>query len=90
MAHFQIHEEVRAGKLGDWQLCFQYGEWYYDPDQGMPVAKHSGYRFIWRRPDGTMQGARGQARLLPDLITILLGKAAQEGWYPIPPAPVPT
>lgn len=82
MAYFHILEEVRNGNPGDWQLCFQFGVYKYDPDQDTDVSQESGYRFIWRRKNGHLQGARGQARLMPDLITILLGKAAEEGWYP--------
>lgn len=85
MAHFSIIKEVRTGKPNDWQLCFQYGIYVYDPDADT-VPSEAGYRFIWRRPNGQLQGARGQARLMPDWITILLGKAAEGGWYPAPPA----
>ncbi len=86
MAHFSIHREVRLFEEGDWQLCFQYGVYEYDPEQGKPADQEAGYRFIWRRPNGQLQGARGQARLEPAWITILLGKAAGAGWYPVPPS----
>lgn len=101
MAHFEILKEVRhpdpndttnpASKSKDrqldWQICFQYGIYQYDPEPNTttPVFRETGYRFIWRRPNGNLQGARGQARLLPEWITILLGKAALNGWYPNPP-----
>jgi len=85
MAHFRILEEVRTGQAGDWQLCFHFGVYEYDPDQNTDVPSQEGYRFIWRRPNGQLQGARGQARLEPRLITMLLGKAAEAGWYPDPP-----
>lgn len=85
MAHFHIAKEVRVGPTGDWQLCFQYGTYEYDPNPDESITTEKGYRFIWRRPNGQLQGARGQARLDPDLITILLGDAAKGGWYPIPP-----
>ena len=41
----------------------------------------NGYRFIWRRPDGTLQGARGQARI-PSIANILelTAKALKAGW----------
>ncbi len=88
MAHYHILQEVRTFEPGDWQLCFQYGVYEYDPDVvGARSKMEFGYRFIWRRPNGQLQGARGQARLEPDLMTILFGKAAAEGWYPTPPNP---
>ena len=89
MAHFHILHEVKHdfGKPNDWQLCFQYGIYVYDQDQNTHVPKEEGYRFIWRRPNGQLQGARGQARLMPDWISLLIGKATIAGWYPHPPAP---
>jgi hypothetical protein len=86
MAHYHIQREVRLFEAGDWQLCFHWGEYEYDPEQGQASERESGYRFIWRRPNGQLQGARGQARLMPEWITILLGEAARQGWYPNPPA----
>lgn len=86
MAYYRILREVRLFDPGDWQLCFQFGTYEYDPGQDTSVPSEDGYRFIWRRPNGQLQGARGQARLMPNWITILLGKAADEGWYPLPPS----
>jgi hypothetical protein len=85
MAHFICLNEVRTPGEDGWELCFQYGVYVYDPDATGKEPKEIGYRFIWRRPNGQLQGARGQARLEPELITILLGKAAGEEWYPVPP-----
>lgn len=85
MASYRILREVRLSSPGEWQLCFQFGIYEYDPDQDGPSKTEEGYRFIWRRPNGQLQGARGQARLTPAWITTLLGKAAEEGWYPLPP-----
>jgi hypothetical protein len=94
MAHFDIAREVmyEPANSGGWRLCFQYGMYEYDPEQNTALPRDAGFRFIWRRPPevpgerGHLQGARGQARL-PDAkaITILLGKAAEAGWYPTPP-----
>lgn len=41
----------------------------------------NGYRFIWRRPDGSLQPARGQARI-PSIAVIdeLIRNARNEGW----------
>ncbi len=86
MANFHIEHEVRLFQPSGWQLCFQYGEYVYDPDQETLVDREHGYRFIWRKPNGHLQGARGQARLMPSWITILLGKAAEAGWYPKEPS----
>src|ERR1700688_2683620 len=85
MALYKILREVRLFEPGDWQLCFQFGTYEYDPGQDTATTSEDGYRFIWRRPNGQLQGARGQARLMPEWITILLGRAAEEGWYPLPP-----
>jgi hypothetical protein len=90
VAHFHILSEVRTFEPGTWQLCFQYGVYEYDADDSQSRPPEAGYRFIWRRPNGQLQGARGQARLEPELITMLLGMAASEGWYPRPPAPGPS
>ena len=47
-----VLNEVRVGKENEWQLCFQYCRYEYgDKDN----SEDNGYRFIWRRPDGTMQ-----------------------------------
>jgi hypothetical protein len=85
MTSYRILREVRLFSPGEWQLCFQFGTYEYDPDQESPAKTEDGYRFIWRRPNGQLQGARGQARLTPAWITTLLGKAAEAGWYPLPP-----
>lgn len=42
----------------DWNLCFQKVIYHYDD-----AKQQKGYRFIWRRPDGSLQAARGQARI---------------------------
>lgn len=77
MAFVTPHEEVSIGEPGDWRLCFQYVTYNYD--KGSP---EQGYRFIYRKPDGRLQGARGQARI-PDAASLhrLIAKAAKAGWY---------
>ena len=76
MANVNIINEVQHGKKGDWILCFQYCEYKYDDD-----SSENGYRFIWRRQDGSLQAARGQARIPSVAIVIdLISKAIQEGW----------
>ena len=76
MARFEIKHEVTNGEVGYWRLCFQYGIYHYDVD-----ADENGYRFIWRKPDGSLQPARGQARI-PSTADIfeLLALASKNGW----------
>ncbi len=76
MARFEIKHEVTNGEVGYWRLCFQYGIYHYDVD-----ADENGYRFIWRKPDGSLQPARGQARI-PSTTDIfeLLALASKNGW----------
>ncbi len=77
MANFNVQKEVTNGEENHWQLCFQYGEYHYDDN-----TKETGYRFIWRKPDGSLQPARGQARIPSgnDLLE-LLSLATKEGWF---------
>ena len=83
MAHVQVHRSVELGSPGDWQLCFQLVTYHYETGDGSGGgAPEHGYRFIWLRPEGKLQGARGQARI-PDGAAILrlTGKAAAAGWF---------
>jgi hypothetical protein len=75
MARVHMLKEARLHPPGDWQLCFQWC--LYALDDG---PQH-GYRFIWRRPDGDLQAARGQARI-PSIAEAkaLMDKAIAEGW----------
>ena len=77
MASVNIIKEVSNGKAGNWKLCFQWCEYIYDDGSD----NEFGYRFIWRRPDGTLQAARGQARI-PSLkeMNDLIELAAYAGW----------
>lgn len=77
MARYKIKEEVGIGEERDWKLCFQWGTYHYDDDE-----QENGYRFIWRRPDGSLQAARGQARI-PSAATMfeLIQKATEAGWF---------
>ncbi len=47
----------------------------------MTESFNDGFRFIWRRPDGSLQGARGQARI-PSLkhARLLMAEAEKKGW----------
>lgn len=77
MANVKVIQEVPK-KYNDngWTLCFQWCEFIYDDGDS-----EYGYRFIWRRPDGSLQAARGQARI-PSLqdMNELIEQAALEGW----------
>lgn len=75
MARVHILKEARLYPSGDWQLCFQWCR--YELDDGVQF----GYRFIWRRPDGGLQAARGQARI-PSIAEAksLMDKAIAAGW----------
>jgi hypothetical protein len=80
MARFQIFNEVSKPAKEEkdvWKLYFQQGKYIYDNDES-----EEGYRFIWRRPDGTLQAARGQARI-PNKKELLelLDLASVEGWF---------
>lgn len=71
------HHEVSIGKSGHWRLCFQWCTYTFAP----PRPPEEGYRFIWRRPDNSLQPARGQARI-PSIADLhqLLEMAARAGW----------
>jgi hypothetical protein len=80
-ASVKVIEEVSTDWHEDgWRLCFQWCEYRYSEN-----TKHDrsemGYRFIWRRPDGKLQPARGQARL-PSISEAekLMAKAKSAGW----------
>lgn len=78
-ARVQVINEVAYDEnaLGnEWVLCLQWCRYVYDDG-----TTETGFRFIWRRPDGSLQAARGQARL-PDLdiVASLMQKAKELGW----------
>lgn len=79
MARVRIIEQVTGDAPNDWQLYFQWCEYFYDDG-----SSENGYRFIWRRPDGSLQAARGQARI-PDINSIneLMELARVAGWLGI-------
>lgn len=75
-ARIQVLEEVSTDMGEGWKLCFQWCRYIYDNG-----ALEQGYRFIWRRPNGSLQAARGQARL-PSIkvIQCLIAEAETNGW----------
>ena len=77
MARVQIINRtgMAQGEHG-WRLEFQWCRYLLD-DGGMQY----GYRFIWIRPDGSLQAARGQARIpkISDAL-LLIQQAKDAGW----------
>ncbi|MGX9134057.1 hypothetical protein ACWV26_06705 [Rummeliibacillus sp. JY-2-4R] len=69
-----VYDESRLKK--NWVLCLQWCRYNYDDG-----TSEEGYRFIWRRPNGNLQPAMGQARI-PNLFMAeaLMSKARAEGW----------
>lgn len=79
MASVKVHDQVADGVIGEgnWCLCFQRCTYNYDD-----ATTDTGFRFIWRRPDGTLQAARGQARIPNASVLKRLTDAAHAaGWY---------
>lgn len=76
MARVQILKETTLDKPGDWRLWLQWCRYDLDDDE-----KLFGYRFIYRTREGSLQAARGQARI-PSFATArdLMAKATAEGW----------
>jgi len=72
--HEVVYDESRLKK--DWVLCLQWCKYNYSDG-----TSEEGYRFIWRRPNGHLQPAMGQARI-PNLYVAeaLMSKARAEGW----------
>lgn len=75
----QVVQEVVDGdgnSDSSWRLCFQWCNYVYDDG-----SIEQGYRFIWRRPDGSLQPARGQARI-PSIAVArdLMRRAEESGW----------
>jgi hypothetical protein len=75
-ARVQVIQEAVHGSDGDWRLCFQWCRYIYGEG-----TMQEGYRFICRRPEGSLQAARGQARI-PSLKIArkLMDEAVEEGW----------
>jgi len=76
MARVHIIDSIDKKFDSGWTISFQWC--LYDYEDG---NTDKGFRFIWKRPDGTLQAARGQARI-PDVETIneLLEEAKKQGW----------
>lgn len=61
---------------GEWNLCFQWCRYVYDDG-----TNEHGYRFIWRRAEGSLQPGRGQERI-PSVAVLegLVAAAKRKGW----------
>ena len=71
-----LHETTQKTSDEGWTLCFQQCKYHYDSGE-----TQEGYRFIWRRPNGTLQAARGQARIPSVAVMLkLISAAMSEGW----------
>lgn len=81
-----IHEVKRREVENKWVLCFQYCKYVYNAN-----SSETGYRFIWRNPDGKLQGAKGQARIpkMSDIL-YLVSKAMEQGWGNLEEKEVPS
>lgn len=64
---------------GEWQLHLQLCR-YHEHEGGLRDHK-DGYRFIWTRPDNSLQAARGQARIESlQYVFELIQHSYKEGW----------
>lgn len=61
---------------GKWRLCLQWCLYSYSDG-----TQEYGFRYIWRKGDGKLQAARGQARI-PSLKIAkeLMDEAIADGW----------
>ena len=78
MARVEVHKEVpKELNSREWNLCFQKVTYHYDDGSTQDV-----FRFIWRRPDGSLQAARGQARIETfEQMMGLIEQAKQAGFF---------
>jgi hypothetical protein len=75
-ARVQVLEEVSKEMGEGWNLCFQWCRYIYDNG-----TLEEGYRFIWRRPNHSLQAARGQARIPSiKIMKDLVARAEAAGW----------
>ncbi len=74
--HVEIINDVYLPMENDWELHFQYCKYHYENGD-----LQAGYRFIWKRPNGSLQPARGQARIPTISLALkLISEAMSEGW----------
>jgi len=77
MVWVEILNEVTLDGEEGWTLCFQYCTYHYEDS-----TTEDGFRYIWRRENGSLQAAQGQAKI-PDENTLhrLLNAAREDGWF---------
>lgn len=78
-AQVEILREVpkRSVTDDDWTLHLQKVIYHYEDG-----TSEDGFRFIWRRPDGSLQAARGQARIPgEEELLSLYHQAKEEGLF---------
>jgi hypothetical protein len=67
---------TKKNNPNDWSLEFQWCQYVYEEG-----TSEYGYRFIWRREDGSLLPARGQSRLPSiSVIEALIQAAKSQGW----------
>lgn len=77
MSYVTYDQEVQEPVSGGWTFCFQ--RCVFRLEDG---SAEDGYRFIWRRPDGTLQDGREQVRIpSAELLYLLTDRARIEGWF---------
>lgn len=78
MALVKIHKQVpENANSGEWTLCFHKVTYHYEDG-----SMQDGFRFIWRRPDGSLQAARGQACIETyEQMMALINQAKEEGFF---------
>ncbi len=77
MARVSVNHDVHITYGNKWRLCFQDCVYHYDNG-----SIEEGFRFIWRKPNGNLQAARGQARIpSKQELETLLNMASKDGWY---------
>lgn len=72
-----VQDEIRGAKAtSGWCLAFQKVRYVFEDGE-----VEDGYRFIWYRPDGSLQAARGQARIETIVQAAwFVDQAKQRGW----------
>ena len=77
-ARVVVLNEVKKTNESGWQICFQYCRYEYGNEDG---DQENGYRFMWRKPNGHLQPARGGARI-PSVAHVLelSSMAIMQGW----------
>ncbi len=76
MARVHVEAEIKDhDRPGEAALCIQKVTYLYDDGNS-----EKGFRFIWRRNDGSLMAARGQARIPSLKMAEKLLQEAQNKW----------